>query len=285
MPTANDFDNELMQRSLFDNNDLLFGVDNKDENIHRINNNSNRKYPSYIYLGYKTKNLTKNFNKDDDYLYWIIYYTNGKIYAVDINSKDVDWEYTTGDSIYSSPSYGDEKIFVGSDDGSIYAINESDGKLDWKVDLNNKVRSSPTIDEYDNNIFIGSDEGNLTCLDIRDGTVKWSHSTSSPVRSTAALKENQVVFGSNDGSAHVLNKYSGIEDFSYNPGCMLFNSPVTSSPAINGNSLFISGNDGYLYSLNIEKNEAPASVFLYYTLAILAILLVVIIVVVRKVRK
>ena len=122
-------------------------------------------------------------------------------------------------------------------------------------------------------------------MDIRDGTVKWSHSTSSPVRSTAALKENQVVFGSNDGSAHVLNKYSGIEDFSYNPGCMLFNSPVTSSPAINGNSLFISGNDGYLYSLNIEKNEAPASVFLYYTLAILAILLVVIIVVVRKVRK
>ena len=30
--------------------------------------------------------------------------TNGKLYAVDINSKNIDWEYTTGDSIYSSPS-------------------------------------------------------------------------------------------------------------------------------------------------------------------------------------
>ena len=211
--------------------------------------------------------------------------SNGKLYAVGVDSKKVDWEYTTGDSIYSSPAYGDEKIFVGSTDGNLYAINESNGSLVWKADLNNKVLSSPTIDEHDNNVFIGSDEGNLTCLDIRDGTLKWSHSVGSPIQSTPALKDKMVAVTSNGGSAYVLNKYTGLEEFSYNPGTILFNSPITSSPVINGNSLFISGNDGYLYSLNIDKHEVPASVFLYYAIAVLCIVLVVVIVVIKKFRK
>lgn len=211
--------------------------------------------------------------------------SNGKLYSVDINSKEIDWQYTTGDSIHSSPSYGDGKIFIGSDDGDIYAVNETDGSLVWKVDLNNRVKSSPTVDEHDNNVFIGSDEGNITCLDIRDGTLKWSHSLGSPVQSTPALKENLIAVGTSGGSVYVLNKYTGLEKFSYNPGTFLFNSPITSSPVINGNSLFVSGNDGYLYSLNIDKQEVPASVFLYYSLAILIILFVVVIVVIRKVKK
>ena len=211
--------------------------------------------------------------------------SNGKLYAVDINSEDVEWEYTTGDSIYSSPAYGDEKIFIGSTDGNLYVINESNGALEWKVDLNNKVLGSPTIDEHDNNVFIGSDEGNLTCLDIRDGNTKWSYHTSAPIQSTPAIKDNLIAFGSNDGSIHVLNKFTGLEEFSYNPGTILFNSPLTSSPVINGNSLFEAGHDGYLYALNIDKHETPASVFLYYALALLLLIFVICIVVIKKFRK
>ena len=122
-------------------------------------------------------------------------------------------------------------------------------------------------------------------MDIRDGTVKWSHPLGSPVQSTPALKEKLIAITTNGGSAHVLNKYTGLEEFSYNPGTILFNSPITSSPVINGNSLFISGNDGYLYSLNIDKNEVPASVFLYYSLTILLIILVIVIVVIKKFKK
>lgn len=211
--------------------------------------------------------------------------SNGKLYAVDISSQNTSWTYTTGDAICSSPAYGDGKIFIGSDDGNLYAINESNGNLVWKFDLNNKVKSSPTVDKHDNNVFIGSDEGNLTCLDIRDGTLKWSHSVGDKVQSTPAIKDNLIVFTSNNGNAYVLNKYTGLEEFSYNPGTILFNSPITSSPVINGNSLFVAGNDGYLYSLNIDKHEVPTSVFLYYSLAILIAVLIVVIVVIRKIKK
>ena len=151
--------------------------------------------------------------------------------------------------------------------------------------MNNKILSSPTVDEHDNSVFVGSDEGNLTCLDVRDGTVKWSHPTGDKVQSTPALKDKLVSFGSNNGNFYVLNKYTGLEEFKYNPGTLLFNSKITSSPVINGNSLFFGDDGGNLYSLNIEKYEVPGSMQLYYSIAVLIIIILVAIVVVKKVKK
>ena len=215
----------------------------------------------------------------DDSIY--IGSTNGKLYSIGTD-KDKNWEFTTGDEVLSSPSYLNESVIFASNDGSIYSLDESDGYLNWKVDLNNKVISSPTVDEHDNSIYIGSDEGNLTCLDNRDGTVKWSHSTGSPVRSTSALKDNLVAFGSNNGYLYVLNKYTGIEEFTYNPGTILFNSPISSSPVINGNSLIFADDGGNVYSLDINKHEVPGSMQMYYSIGVLIVVLILVAVVVKK---
>ena len=217
----------------------------------------------------------------DDTIY--IASTDAKIYSIDTD-KSKNWEFTAGDEILSSPGYVNETVIFGSSDGNVYCLNESDGDLVWKTDLNNKVISSPTIDEHDNSVYIGSDEGNFTCLDIRDGTIKWSFSAGDKVQSTAALKDKLVAFGSNNGNLYVLNKYTGQQEFNYNPGTMLFNSAITSSPVINGNSLFFGDAAGYLYSLNIEKYEVPGSVQLYYSLAVLIVLIIVLAVVAVKVR-
>lgn len=217
----------------------------------------------------------------DDTIY--IASTDAKIYSIDTD-KSKNWEFTAGDEILSSPGYVNETVIFGSSDGNVYCLNESDGDLVWKTDLNNKVISSPTIDEHDNSVYIGSDEGNFTCLDIRDGTIKWSFSAGDKVQSTAALKDKLVAFGSNNGNLYVLNKYTGLEEFKYNPGTVLFNSAITSSPVINGNSLFFGDAAGYLYSLNIEKYEVPGSVQMYYSLAVLIVLIIVVAVVVVKVR-
>lgn len=217
----------------------------------------------------------------DDTIY--IGSTNTKLYSIDTD-KNKNWEFTTGDEILSSPAYVNETIIFGSNDGSVYCINESEGDLIWKQDLKNKVISSPTIDEHDNSVYIGSDDGNFTCLDIRDGTVKWGHSVGDKIRSTAALKGNLVVFGSNNGYLYVLNKYTGAEEFTYNPGTILFNSAITSSPVINGNSLFFGDDSGHVYSLNINKYEVPGSTQMYYSIAVLIIVIILIAGVVFKIK-
>jgi outer membrane protein assembly factor BamB len=209
--------------------------------------------------------------------------TNGKFYSIGTD-KEKNWEFTTGDEILSSPTYVNKSVIFGSNDGSIYCLNKSNGDLIWKKDLNNKVISSPTADKHDNSVYVGSDEGNLTCLDIRDGTIKWSHSVGDKIQTTPALKENLLAFGSNNGNFYVLNKYTGAEEFTYNPGTILFNSAITSSPVINGNSLFFGDDSGNVYSLNIEKYEVPGSPQLYYSLAILVIVLIIVVVAVKKIK-
>lgn len=217
----------------------------------------------------------------DDEIY--IGSTNTKFYCIGTDKED-KWNFTTGDEVVSSPSHVDETVIFGSSDGYVYCLNESNGEMIWKKDLSNKVLSSPTIDKHDNSVYIGSDDGNLTCLDIRDGTLKWSHQTGDKVQSTAALKDNLVAFGSNNGYLYVLNKYTGAEEFTYNPGTILFNSAITSSPVINGNSLIFGDDSGQVYSLNIEKYEVPGSMQLFMSLGVLVVLIVVVVVVVVKFR-
>ena len=209
--------------------------------------------------------------------------SNSKLYSIDTDESK-NWEFTTGDEILSSPAYVDDSIIFGSNDGNIYCLDVDDGDLIWKEDLADKVISSPTIDEHDNNVFIGCDDGNFTCLDIRDGTIKWSKNVGDKVLSTAAIKDNLVSFGSNNGVFYILNKYTGNEEFSYNPGTILFNSPIKSSPVINGNSLFFGDDSGYLYSLNIHKNEVPWSSQLFYSIAILIVVVIIAVVVVSKIK-
>ena len=210
--------------------------------------------------------------------------TNTKLYSIDID-KSKNWEFTSGDEILSTPTYVNESVIFGSSDGNLYCLNTNDGRLNWKVDLNNKVLSSPTVDEYDNNIYVGSDEGNMTCIDIRDGKIKWSYPTGSEVQTTASIKGDLVAFGSNNGYLYVLNKFTGREEFTYNPGTLLFNSPITSSPVINGNTLLFGDESGSLYSLNIEKYEVPASMGLYYSLIVLIVVIIVAVLVIRFIKR
>ena len=192
---------------------IYFGCD--DGHVYGVNSDGKVKFNKKLDGEIKSSPIVV-----DDTIY--VGSTNSKLYSLDLD-ESINWRFTSGDEVLSSPSYVNGTVIFGSCDGNLYCLNESGGDLIWKVDLNNKILSSPTVDEYDNNVYVGSDEGNLTCVDIRDGTVKWSHNTGDKVRSTSALKDNLIAFASDNGYLYVLNKYTGIEEFTYNPGTILFN--------------------------------------------------------------
>lgn len=127
IPSVNDFKDELVKRKLYIDENLLFGVDSKERNLKKVNfqNNLNEKYPSYIYYGYKTKNISRNFNEKDDYLYWIIYYTNGKIYAS--LSDYYESSYPNNFHIYSN---------ILSEEKEIYTYNTEENYFDIIKDKN-----------------------------------------------------------------------------------------------------------------------------------------------------
>ena len=211
--------------------------------------------------------------------------TNGNIFALSSSDGSQIWNYTTGDEVVTSPAYGDGKVFIGSQDGTLYGLKTADGTLAWKYDLGNKVLSSASLDLRNNNLYIGSDSDNLTCLDIRDGTFKWAYKTGGDVRSTPAIYDDKVVFGSNDGTLYILNKYTGSSELNYNPGTYLFNTAISSSSVVYGENIFFAGEDGYVYSLDGDKLDTPISIFVYYTIIVLIVILAVIIALITIIRR
>ena len=76
LKTVEDFKQELIKRNLYVEDGILFGLNKYEEKsqILNYNNNNEKAYPAYIYYGYKSKNTNNDYT-------WIIYYTNGYIYA------------------------------------------------------------------------------------------------------------------------------------------------------------------------------------------------------------
>ncbi len=151
IPTVSDLKNELIERDLYTNDYLLFGIDNKENNIHKIDFNSDlsKKYPSYVYYGYKSKNLNKNINKYDDYLEWLIYYTNGKIYAVPVEFDDSQ----SFQDFYSLSLIPGCNII--SEDKEMYTYN-------WEANYYEKMNNGGFLREYlryyyDNDMYINVD--------------------------------------------------------------------------------------------------------------------------------
>ena len=141
--TVSDFKNELNKRDLYAEEYLLFGVDNKENNIHKISFDTdlNKKYLSYIYYGYKTKNVSKNINKNDDYLYWIIYYTNGKIYATLVDYYESS--YPNSYNIYSNV-LGEEELYTYNWDENYYE----------KINIEKDGISTETLYYHGNDMYI-----------------------------------------------------------------------------------------------------------------------------------
>ncbi len=75
LKTVEDFKQELTKRNLYVDDGMLFGLTKYEEESQILNFNKNEKvYPAYIYYGYKSENTNNDYT-------WIIYYTNGYIYA------------------------------------------------------------------------------------------------------------------------------------------------------------------------------------------------------------
>lgn len=63
-----------------------------------------------------------------------------------VGSIDVDWFYTTGGPVASSPAVVNGIVYFGSGDDNVYAVNASTGALVWKYTTANIITlSSPAV--------------------------------------------------------------------------------------------------------------------------------------------
>ena len=80
--------------------------------------------------------------------------------------------------------------------------------------------------------------------------LSWTFKTGTQVRSTAAIAENQVFIGSNDGNVYALNATNGSKIWSFKTA-----GHVESSPLFLDGKIFIGSSDGFLYALDAKSGQ------------------------------
>ena len=97
---------------------------------------------------------------------------NGDLLALDLDSGELKWAYSTGSFIMeSSPAVGQDTVYVGDLDGIVHAVNLGDGKRVWAFTTDGEIKSSPVV--VDDLVLIGSYDTHLYALDANDGSLRW----------------------------------------------------------------------------------------------------------------
>ncbi len=156
---------------------------------------------------------------------------------------DQQWEFQTGDRVWSPPVVADGTVYVGSDDGNVYALDATDGAQQWQFQTDPSVRSPPAI--ADGTVYVGSHDDNVYALDTADGTEQWQFQTGADVRSSPAVADGTVYVGSKDYKVYALDTTEGTEQWRYETG-----GKVESSPAIADGTVYVGSNDDNVYALD-----------------------------------
>jgi outer membrane protein assembly factor BamB len=172
------------------------------------------------------------------------------IYALDAETGNKIWNFTTGFRVFSSQAVVDGKVYTGTDDGNIYCIDAKTGTQLWKTFaggitianagwLSYVMRSSPTV--VSGKVYVGSLDGNLYCLDANNGVVNWKTLSPGPIYSTPSVITNDGVYFTSSNSVF--------------PGNVTF----YKINADNGNVIWTKSisRDFYGYIFNFESNQSP----------------------------
>ena len=147
-------------------------------------------------------------------------------------SQNIEWTFTTGGEIHSSPIIVDGKIYIGSGDSKIYAIDKNTGKEVWSYESDGAIYSDVGFQE--DLIFFSNDKGNLYSLDRHSGELLWKFSSGGEKKidlwdyylSSPVASNGLVYWGSGDGHVYALNSKNGELVWKFNTGSIVHASPV-----------------------------------------------------------
>jgi outer membrane protein assembly factor BamB len=163
------------------------------------------------------------------------------VYCLNATTGAFVWSYTTGSMVDSSPAVVGGLVYVGSFDGYVYCLNATTGSLVWKY-TTGAVKSSPAV--VGGLVYVGSFDDNVYCLNAATGAFVWKYTTVFFVSSSPAVVGGLVYVGCDDGNVYCLNAATGAFVWRYKTGA------VDSSPAVVGGLVYVGSCDDNVYCLN-----------------------------------
>lgn len=127
---------------------------------------------------------------------------NNNVYSVS-SWGSLNWKYSTGGAVTTTPTVRNQAVYVGSTDGYLYALGG--GSVVWKYKTNGPIASSPALAPGGGTVYVGSSDNSTYSLSSL-GAFNWKYTTGGPVLSSVTVDYAGIVyFGSNDKSVYSVS--------------------------------------------------------------------------------
>ncbi len=134
---------------------------------------------------------------------------DSQLYALDLDSGALRWQYRAGDEIKSSPSLVDGIVYIGDESGLFHAVDAGTGERRWTFQAEAGITSSANY--RDDRLFFGGYDQYLYCLAAADGTQLWRFETGGYIHGMPALIGDKVAVAGCDGFLRLLDITDGSE--------------------------------------------------------------------------
>ncbi len=180
---------------------------------------------------------------------------SGRIYAFDLESGNLLWQYESGAPVYAGPQVRNHSLVFTSTDSNIYCLNNRNGALKWRVKTGAPVIASPITDSL--NVYVGSSDGYFRCIDLISGSLLWKSSQiEGYVETRPLLYEDKVIFGAWDGNLYALDRQSGATAWTWSGGRSgVLYSPAACRPVAGRGKIFIVAPDRYMTAINSKTGD------------------------------
>lgn len=134
---------------------------------------------------------------------------DGRLYAINTETRDVVWSYQGGASAWSRPAIANGVVYIGNQDEYLHALNGSTGELLWKFKAEASVAADPIV--AGGVVYFGA--GNLQdtatprpfyAVDSQTGVELWKFQADGRVIASAAIGDGAIYFATNSGSSGTL---------------------------------------------------------------------------------
>jgi len=178
---------------------------------------------------------------------------DGKVYALDAADGFKEWDFETGDKIWSTPAIDGETLYIGSFDNKLYALDAITGKEKWEkpYETEGAIACTPLV--YNNTVYFGSFDRYFYAVDATSGSLRWRSEVEagSWFWAKPVVYNNTIYAGNLDGKVYILNAENGNEVVE----AIYFESPISSSPVLIDNAVIIATEAGKVYYLDTSTNQ------------------------------
>jgi eukaryotic-like serine/threonine-protein kinase len=189
----------------------------------------------------------------------ILYFGCGaNIYALQNETGQLIWKYTSDDVVHSSPAVANGSIFFGGWSGRFYTLDALTGAEKWTYNtgtdpthLMQGIQSSATI--VDTLVIIGARDAQVYTFDVNTGTKIWSLGFgSSWMPSSFAYFDETIFTGSSEGGGlKAIGLQNGNLQFATSKNFYF----TFSSPVVGSETAFIGCMNGSLFAVDVNTGD------------------------------